>query len=256
LPEDDEGFFDQAFSESVPAAVPESAEPKPDSKASNLAKFDPNAPVTDDPETEHDVIVRQALTVGDFETAVERCLATDRMADALVFSSCGGATLWEKTRASYFKQHKQPFIRNVMQLVIKQDLATVVAESKLEAWKETLAIIITYTQGEQYRTLVNQLGARLESANFQHPALLCYMCSSNAVRTVAIWGANPPCPAKVPLLPTLLNLSVVCRCRTAAITQKLCTMLSRSSPRLPTRPRVRASRRKLCRKSTVSTQAN
>ncbi len=44
------------------------------------------APVKYAAETADDVMIRRAFTVGDFKTCVARCLATNRMADALMFA--------------------------------------------------------------------------------------------------------------------------------------------------------------------------
>ena len=60
---------------------------------------------------EDDLMIKQALIVGNFAAAVKRCIDTGRMADAIIYSSCGGPKLWEETRAAYFNQHPQPFVR-------------------------------------------------------------------------------------------------------------------------------------------------
>jgi hypothetical protein len=41
-------------------------------------------------ESEDDMALKQALIVADFKSAVDICLKLDRIADALVFGSCGG----------------------------------------------------------------------------------------------------------------------------------------------------------------------
>ena len=138
-----------------------------------------------------------ALIYGDFTSAVQRCLQTGRLADAIIFSSFGPPTLWEETRNHYFSVHPHPFIRNVMKNVSSSHLEEMVASSPLLAsdpsaatssWKETLAILITYTTTERYRALVNQLAERLEAAGQALPALICYMCSSNIDRAVELFS--------------------------------------------------------------------
>ena len=149
--------------------------------------------VLDDDEAE----IRHALIYGDFTSAVQRCLQTGRLADAIIFSSFGPSNLWEETRAHYFSVHPHPFIRNVMKNVSSSHLEEMVASSPLLAsdpssatssWKETLAILITYTTTERYRALVNQLAERLEAAGQSLPALICYMCSSNVDRSVELFS--------------------------------------------------------------------
>jgi len=108
--------------------------------------------------------------------------------DALIFASCGGPALWESTRAHFFKHHSKPFIRNVVKLVIGHDLHALVKESDLKRWKETLAILLAYSTGEERDALVNELASRLESRSDFHAALLCYLCSSNVDCVVALWA--------------------------------------------------------------------
>ena len=163
--------------------------------------------VGDDDESE----IRHALIYGDFSSAVSRCLQTGRLADAIIFSSFGPASLWEETRSHYFAVHPHPFIRSVMKNVSSSQLEEMVAASSLSAapasgpssssssWKETLAMLITYTTTDRYRSLVNQLAERLEAAGQSLPALICFMCSSNVDRAVELFsrqssGGSPSSP--------------------------------------------------------------
>ena len=51
--------------------------------------------------------MKQALLVGNFEAAVECCIQSGNLADALLLSSCGGAELWAKTQSKYFELESQ-----------------------------------------------------------------------------------------------------------------------------------------------------
>ena len=144
---------------------------------------------------EDESAIRHALIYGDFAAAVQRCLATGRVADAIVFSSFGPPQLWEETRNHYFATHPHPFIRNVMKSVSAAQLEDLVNNAPLlpsaasvSSWKETLAVLITYTTTDRYRSLVNQLADRLEAQGLLLPALLCYMCSSNVDKAVDLFS--------------------------------------------------------------------
>jgi len=139
-----------------------------------------------------DRAIRQALVFGDFKTAVARCLASNRMADAIVFASFGPPQLWEETRAAYFNQHPMPFIRHTMKNVSNQTLDELIQESHLNNWRETLAVCITYTATDKYRELVNQLGDRLEQAGQNIPAVVCYICASNMDKAIEMWTSKIP----------------------------------------------------------------
>jgi len=168
------------------ASQPAESEPQPEA-AEQKEPQETGPPPVNASESEEDVAIKQALVVGDFKSAVQLCIKADRLADAIVFSSLGGPQLWEETKATYFQNHKHGFVRNVLQKVVNQDLGLLVAESETSKWRETLAMLLTYAQGENYRNLVNQLAAKLES-NDIHASLLCYLCASNVDKAVEIWS--------------------------------------------------------------------
>ena len=141
-------------------------------------------------ESDDDRAIKQALVYGDFNTAVTRSISSNRMADALVIASFGAPDLWEKTRNIYFTQHSNPFIRNIMKYVVAQDLDYIVNNSDLEYWQQTLALLITYTAGDKYQSLINLLGYKLESNNNISASTICYMCSSNVDKLVEIWSSR------------------------------------------------------------------
>ena len=156
---------------------------------------------------EDESAIRHALIYGDFAAAVQRCIATGRIADAIVFSSFGPPQLWEETRNHYFAVHPHPFIRNVMKSVSAAQLEDLVNNAPLlpsaasaSSWKETLAVLITYTTTDRYRSLVNQLADRLEAQGLLLPALLCYMCSSNVDKAVDLFSKQSTAVTSDPTL--------------------------------------------------------
>lgn len=152
----------------------------------------PPAPEGPAEETEHDAFVKRALLVGNFEAAVESCLASRQLADALLLASCGGAELWEKTRMRYFEiaaRSKRPFL-DVVSAIITNELDDLVARADLSRWEETLAVVSTYGKSEDFPGLCEQLGKRLEDANLPKPAALCYMCAVNVPKTLEFWVAD------------------------------------------------------------------
>lgn len=61
------------------------------------------------------------------------------------------------------------------------------ADSEPSRWQETLAILSTYGQSEEFPKLCIQLGDRLSSAGDHHAANLCYMCSLSLEHSVRFW---------------------------------------------------------------------
>eukprot|EP00633_Aureoumbra_lagunensis_P002734 CAMPEP_0197289396 /NCGR_PEP_ID=MMETSP0890-20130614/6643_1 /TAXON_ID=44058 ORGANISM="Aureoumbra lagunensis, Strain CCMP1510" /NCGR_SAMPLE_ID=MMETSP0890 /ASSEMBLY_ACC=CAM_ASM_000533 /LENGTH=1155 /DNA_ID=CAMNT_0042760781 /DNA_START=116 /DNA_END=3580 /DNA_ORIENTATION=+ len=153
----------------------------------NIPKEDTASPVD---EAMSD-FVKRSLLVGDFEAAVDKCLETNQLADALLVASCGGAELWEQTRMRYFeiatKNGKRPFL-DVVSAIITNELAELVAKSELSKWRETLAVLATYGKSDEFAALCEQLGQRLEiEAQDNFAASLCYMCAVNLPKTLEFW---------------------------------------------------------------------
>ncbi|OQR85466.1 hypothetical protein ACHHYP_11810 [Achlya hypogyna] len=131
-------------------------------------------------------IVKRSLLVGNFEAAVECCLRHNQLANALLLATCGGPELWARTQEAFFKRQQRPFMK-IVAAIIKNELATLVREAALDRWKETLAILSTYSKSEEFPGLCNQLGVRLFDSGDVAAATLCFICAMNIDRAVAIW---------------------------------------------------------------------
>mmetsp|Transcript_20539 Transcript_20539/g.30431 ORF Transcript_20539/g.30431 Transcript_20539/m.30431 type:complete len:949 (-) Transcript_20539:2897-5743(-) len=135
--------------------------------------------------------IKKALVVGNFEAAVECCIRSNNMADALILASCGGSELWAKTQERYFASEapKRPFL-SIVGAVITNQMADLVEKSDTAAWQETLAILSTYGKSEEFPSLCVALGDRLEEAGDSRSACICYMCASSLDRAVLYWQAK------------------------------------------------------------------
>lgn len=135
--------------------------------------------------------VKRALLVGNYEAAVECCFRAGNMADALLLASCAGAELWNKTQQRYFESEapKRPFL-SIVSSVIRNQLDELVVKSVTTQWQETLALLSTYAQSEEFPRLCIALGDKLVSANDHHSANMCYMCSLSVEHTVQFWLAE------------------------------------------------------------------
>eukprot|EP00985_Skeletonema_marinoi_P011641 scaffold5542_cov79-Skeletonema_marinoi.AAC.1 len=132
--------------------------------------------------------VKDALLVGNFEAAVECCFRSGNYADALVLASCGGAELWAKTQAEYFSREaeRRPFL-SLVSAVIHGQLTELVGRSDPKKWRETLAVLSTYGQSEEFPSLCAALGDRLEESGDTANASLCYMCALDLGQAVKYW---------------------------------------------------------------------
>ncbi|ETW06140.1 hypothetical protein H310_03725 [Aphanomyces invadans] len=137
--------------------------------------------------------IKRSLLVGNFEAAVDVCLANNQLADALLLATCGGPELWHRTQEAFFAKQTRPFMKSVA-AIIKNELDTLVLESDPVAWKETLAILSTYSKSDEFPALCDQLAWRLVDAGDSFAASLCFICAMNMTKTIEIWTATLPTP--------------------------------------------------------------
>ncbi|XP_041825828.1 protein transport protein Sec31A isoform X2 [Melanotaenia boesemani] len=137
-----------------------------------------------------DGLITQALLTGDFEGAVELCLHDNRMADSIILAIAGGAELLERTQMKYFtKTHSK--ITKLISAVVMKDWHDILQTCELQSWKEALAAVMTYAQPEEFSSLCDLLGGRLEAAEdarLQSQACLCYICAGNVEKLVSCWS--------------------------------------------------------------------
>uniref|UniRef100_G3PSX0 Protein transport protein Sec31A n=1 Tax=Gasterosteus aculeatus aculeatus TaxID=481459 RepID=G3PSX0_GASAC len=145
-----------------------------------------------------DGLITQALLTGDFEGAVELCLHDNRMADSIILAIAGGSELLEKTQKKYFtKTHSK--ITKLISAVVMKDWHDILKTCDLQNWKEALAAVMTYAQPEEFSTLCDLLGGRLEAAQDAHlraQACLSYICAGNVEKLVSCWttAQDAHCP--------------------------------------------------------------
>ncbi|CAN6455970.1 unnamed protein product [Victoria cruziana] len=137
-----------------------------------------------------DEVIQHALIIGDYKGAISHCFSANRMADALVIAHWGG--LWESTRDQYLKRSHSSYLK-VITALVGNDLMNLVNTRPLSSWRETLALLCTYAQGDEWTTLCDNLAARLMMMGNTLAATLCYICAGNIDKTVDIWSRNIRC---------------------------------------------------------------
>ncbi|ORX82954.1 WD40 repeat-like protein [Basidiobolus meristosporus CBS 931.73] len=176
------------------------------SKQNQLVSL-PRLPFKFNPDENSDVdrLITRSITLGDFESAVNLCLKSDRLSDALVLAICGGGDLLVRTQQAYFEQKSQstPYIR-ILRSVISGDLDDIVENADIGEWDEILAILCTYSSSENFADLCEKLGSRLEAEwhktagrgdvsvtdDVRHHATVCYLASGNISKVLGIWLAQ------------------------------------------------------------------
>ncbi|KAI9308433.1 hypothetical protein BJ944DRAFT_174834 [Cunninghamella echinulata] len=149
--------------------------------------------------SEMDRLITRAVVLGDFESAVNACLASERWSDALMFAICGGEDLLARTRLIYFeKQASSISYLRLLESVINSDLLSVVRNTELKEWDSIIAVLCTFARSEDFGTLSETLGARLEDAwatskdinkgrEYRRQATFCYLAAGNLEKVTGIW---------------------------------------------------------------------
>ncbi|XP_056424877.1 protein transport protein Sec31A isoform X3 [Hyla sarda] len=136
-----------------------------------------------------DGLITQALLTGNFESAVDLCLHDNRMADAIILAIAGGPDLLARTQTKYFAK-SQSKITRLITAVVTKNWSDIVESCDLKNWREALAAVLTYARPEEFASLCDLLGSRLEKErdlSLQAQACLCYICAGNVEKLVACW---------------------------------------------------------------------
>ncbi|GFH08887.1 WD_REPEATS_REGION domain-containing protein, partial [Haematococcus lacustris] len=150
--------------------------------------------------------IQRALIAGNYETAVESCFKANRLADALLIANIfNSSDLYKRTMHRYMKRCPKPFMQ-IVRANVEGDFEALVRSRPVGQWRETLALLATYTQQdsspqppppvavavpqEDWTRLCDLLASRLSLAGQHHAASLCYICAGNVEAVVAYWARS------------------------------------------------------------------
>ncbi|KAF7836110.1 protein transport protein SEC31-like protein B-like [Senna tora] len=161
----------------------------PEDSANGLEKIQEELEVEESSDPTFDDNVQRALVVGDYKGAVALCIFANKWADALVIAHVGSASLWESTRDQYLKRIRSPYLK-IVSAMVSNDLLSLVNTRPLKFWKETLALLCSFAQRDEWTMLCDTLASKLMAAGNTLAATLCYICAGNIDKTVEIWSKN------------------------------------------------------------------
>lgn len=150
--EDDPDFFDKLEGDDdallMQGAGQHMAQPpagqQPDgAAATGVSKAGADGPVPVTPAEAEDEILR-ALTVGNYAAAVEAAFRAGRHADALLIANTGGRELYTRTLGRYVKAVPRPY-QSIVMAAMDGDYAAMIRSRPVAQWKDTLAMLATYT---------------------------------------------------------------------------------------------------------------
>jgi len=154
-----------------------------------------NAPFSlhTDNESEADRSITSALIMGNFDKALDICLADERLSDAFMIAICGGQKSIDKVQRAYLKKKADgPSYLRLLSSIIGKNLWDVVHNADLAHWKETMAALCTFSEDKEFPDLCEALGDRLEEAIITTPAYrrdasFCYLAGSKLEKVIRIW---------------------------------------------------------------------
>ncbi|KAM5351981.1 hypothetical protein ACJ41O_004704 [Fusarium nematophilum] len=159
--------------------------------ATKGAKTDNPFHLFSDSDTSVEKDVTTALMLGNFAKATELCLKQDRFADAFLIANCGGQELVDKVQSTYLaRKSGMPSYMRLLGSVIAKNLWDVVYNADLENWKETMAIICTFSEPTEFSDLCEALGDRINEQGPRKDASFCYLVGSKLEKVVSIWAAE------------------------------------------------------------------
>ncbi|CAJ1934243.1 unnamed protein product [Sphenostylis stenocarpa] len=157
--------------------------------ANGSEKIQDDAEMEESSDPSFDDSVQHALVVGDYKGAVMQCISANKWADALVIAHVGNASLWESTRDQYLKMVRSPYLK-IVSAMVSNDLLSLVNTRPLKFWKETLALLCSFAQRDEWTMLCDTLASKLMGAGNTLAATLCYICAGNIDKTVEIWSRS------------------------------------------------------------------
>ncbi|EEY19078.1 transport protein SEC31 [Verticillium alfalfae VaMs.102] len=135
--------------------------------------------------------ITKALLLGNFTKATEICLKEEQFAEAFLLANCGGQELVDKVQKAYLaRKSGRPSYVRLLSSVIDKNLWDVVYNADLENWKETMAVLCTFSDPQEFPDLCEALGDRVFDHGLRKDASFCYLVGSKLEKVVNIWIAE------------------------------------------------------------------
>jgi hypothetical protein len=87
--------------------------------------------------------------------------------------------------------------------MVDGDYMSLVKTRPVAQWRETLAVLATYTGSDQWASLCDALASRLGQTGMAHAASLCYICAGNVDQVRADCICSYACSEQATLVHTL-----------------------------------------------------
>ena len=186
--EDENAFFDglgedvknqSGLASPRKSTIPTPLSPKRETKQEKVAPVLKREPA--------DREIERCLIVGDYDGAVEACEKAGRFADALVLASSAGPELWQRAQKRHLERSPRRYLQ-FAESIASANLEKLVESEPITNWRETLAILCTYSDAKAWDDLSLKLAEKLQAANMPHEASLCRVCAGDVDNAVKHWS--------------------------------------------------------------------
>lgn len=126
-------------------------------------------------------VIKKNLLLGNLELAAEVAFHSGRTTEALLIAEAGGSKLFDKIKERFFAENKDSFIQTVIKSIVVDEYEELVSEQIIGAkpqvaWKESLAYLLAYLEGDELKNLVHQLAeVLLNKTRDINSAIICFM---------------------------------------------------------------------------------
>ncbi|KAL0027638.1 hypothetical protein WJX79_004520 [Trebouxia sp. C0005] len=187
--EDNGDFFEQQDDGDFFDNLQPSAAPTPEKPRSEQAE--PPSPAVirglQEEAGESEATIERALYIGNYTAAVDACIKANRMADALLIADLAGRDELMRVQQIYMKKQPSPYMR-VVKAIQGNDFVRLVKERPLDQWKETLAILCSHSNLDEFQGLCDALARRLSGGGLTHAATLCWICAAKVDQALHVWA--------------------------------------------------------------------
>lgn len=207
------GGADESHASSGAGAATPAAAAAGDGASSPAEPVDPSAQYVQKrvPSAADDERLKRALLVGDFAAAVAVCFRQDRLDDALLLAASGSPELWAVTQQKYY-QRKASSLGPLMSAILGGQLESLVQNSEVSSWRDTLASLCTYAKEHEFLALCSALGDRLASAGDASAAVLLYMVAQAVNKAIQLWvSAADAAMDRLPAIQDVIQKAMVLR---------------------------------------------
>lgn len=129
------------------------------------------------------------------DLAVDECLNSGKLVEALVLALDGSANLKEKVKDSFFNKEKDSELARVLYNVSSKNITDIVGNANVDDWKHIANSISSFcTDPSEFNEKITELGDRIlaSSSDKRDDAILCYFAGGALDKIASIWLKELP----------------------------------------------------------------